>query len=78
MAIDPSISLGYRPPVIAPLQLADPLEQFAKVQTLRNLMQEQQSGQLGLQAQQLKMQEAQRACRTRKNCVQTRPCPMRN
>jgi len=60
MALNPEISLGVRPPVIQPLQIQNPLEQFAKVQTLRNLMQEQQSGQLGLQAQQLKLDEAQR------------------
>src|SRR6187399_2756062 len=60
MALNPEISLGVRPPVIQPLQIQNPLEQFAKVQTLRNLMQEQQSGQLGLQTQQLKLDEAQR------------------
>jgi hypothetical protein len=60
MAIDPSISLGVRPPVIQPLQIQNPLEQYGKILSLRNLMTEQQSGQLGLQAQQLKMQEAQK------------------
>jgi hypothetical protein len=61
MAIDPSIALGGRPPVIAPLQIQSPLEQYAKVMSLRNLMQENQSGQLGLQAQQLKLQQGQQA-----------------
>jgi len=60
MAIDPSISLGVRPPLIAPLAVQNPIEQYAKVLSLRNLMQEQQAGQFGLQAQQLKLQEAQR------------------
>src|SRR6185369_10612837 len=60
MAIDPTISLGVRPPAVQPLQIQSPLEQFARVLSLRNLMQENQSGQLGLQTQQMKMQEAQR------------------
>ena len=60
MAINPEISLGVRPPVIAPLQIQSPLEQFGKVLTLRNLMQEQQSGQIGLQANQLKLQQEQK------------------
>lgn len=53
MALNPEISLGVRPPVIQPLQIQDPLQQYAKVQTLRNLMQDQQ-------VQQLKLQEAER------------------
>jgi len=60
MAIDPTISLGVRPPAIQPLQIQSPLDQFAKVLSLRNLMTENQSGQLGLQTQQLALQERQR------------------
>jgi hypothetical protein len=78
MAIDPSISLGVRPPVIAPLQIQNPLEQYGKVLTLRNLMQEQQSGQLGLQAQQLKLQQEQKGIQEDANIRQlyaTNPNP---
>src|SRR4030095_13127011 len=60
MAIDPSISLAVRPPVIAPLEIQTPLEKFAKVLSLRNLMNQGQLGQLGLQTKQLELQEAQR------------------
>ena len=63
MAIDPSISLAVRPPVIPPLQIQTPLEKFAKVQTLRNLMGQGQLGQLNIQQTQLEneaLQEKQR------------------
>jgi hypothetical protein len=78
MPIDPSISLGVRPPVIQPLQIQSPLEQYGKVLTLRNLMQEQQSGQLGLQAQQLKLQQEQKGIQEDANIRQlyaTNPNP---
>ncbi len=65
MAIDPSISLNVRPPVIAPLQIANPLDQVAKLQSLRNLMQQGQSGQLSLQEQQLKLDEARQEMQER-------------
>lgn len=62
MAIDPSISLAVRPPVIAPLQIQTPLERFAKVQTLRNLMGQGQLRELQmLQAQQELEQNRQAA-----------------
>ena len=60
MATDPSISLAVRPPVIAPLQIRSPLDQFARLQSLRNLMQQGQSGQLSLQEQQLKLDQERR------------------
>jgi hypothetical protein len=60
MAIDPRIALGVNPPVIAPLQLRSPIEQLGKMLSLRNLMQENQAGELGLQQKQLAMQEAQK------------------
>ena len=59
MAIDPSISLGVRPPVIAPLQIQNPLEQYGKVQSLRNLMQQGQLGQLNVQQTQLENEALQ-------------------
>ena len=66
MAINPEIALGVRPPVIQPLQIQSPLEQFAKVQTLRNLMTQGQLGQLNLEQTQLEnqaLQEKQRRAR---------------
>jgi hypothetical protein len=78
MAIDPSISLGVRPPVIQPLQIQSPLEQYGKILSLRNLMTEQQSGQLGLQAQQLKLQQEQKGIQEDANIRQlyaTNPNP---
>jgi hypothetical protein len=60
MAIDPSISLAVRPPVIAPLQIQTPLEKFAKIQTLRNLMGQGQLAQLNIQQTQLENQALQR------------------
>ena len=59
MAIDPSISLAVRPPVIAPLQIQTPLERFAKILSLRNLMTQGQLGQLGLQTHQLELRKLQ-------------------
>ena len=60
MAIDPSISLAVRPPVIPPLQIQTPLEKFAKILSLRNLMTQGQLGQLGLQTKQLELEQLQR------------------
>jgi len=60
MAIDPSISLQVRPPVIPVPEIQSPLDRFTKVLTLQNLMTQGQSGQLGLQSQQLQLQERQR------------------
>ena len=59
MALNPEISLGVRPPVIQPLQIQNPLEQFAKVQSLRNLMTQGQLGQLNLEQTQLENQALQ-------------------
>jgi hypothetical protein len=59
MAIDPSISLGIRPPVIPVPDIQSPLERFAKVLSLRNLMTQGESNQLGLQSQQLQLQQQQ-------------------
>jgi hypothetical protein len=78
MALNPEISLGVRPPVIAPLQIQSPLEQYAKVLSLRNLMQENQSGQIGLQAAQFKLQEGQKAAQdedTLRRMYATNPNP---
>jgi hypothetical protein len=58
--IDPSISLAVRPPVIAPLQIQTPLEKFAKIQTLRNLMGQGQLRELQMQEAQLGLQQTQK------------------
>jgi len=68
MALNPEISLGVRPPVIQPLQIQNPLEQFAKVQSLRNLMTQGQLGQLNLQQTQLE-NEALQDKRRRANAI---------
>ena len=60
MALDPQIALGVRPPVIQPLQIPNPLEQFAKVQSLRNLMTQGQLGQMNLEQTQLENEAKQR------------------
>ena len=60
MALDPSISLGFRPPVIPPSQILNPVEQFGQILSLRNLMTQGQLGQLGLQTKQLELQQLQR------------------
>src|SRR5215475_12965225 len=67
MAIDPSISLDVRPPVIPQIPIQTPLEQFAKVLSLRNLMTEGESGQLELQMKQLQLDQAQQLMRERKS-----------
>ena len=59
MALNPEISLGVRPPAIAPLQIQDPLQQYAKAQTLRNLMTQGQIGQLNVEQTQLENQALQ-------------------
>lgn len=63
MAIDPRIALGVNPPVIAPLQLRSPIEQLGKMLSLRNLMQQGEENQLGLQAKRLGIQDAERQTR---------------
>src|SRR5262245_4879444 len=49
MAIDPSISLGYRPPQFQMPEIQTPLERFAKVLSLQNLMRQGQMGDIELQ-----------------------------
>ena len=49
MAIDPGISLGIRPPQIAPLQIQTPLDRYQKMLTLRHLMTQGQLGQMNLE-----------------------------
>ena len=60
MALDPSISLGFRPPVIPPSQILNPVEQFGQILSLRNLMTQGQLGQLGLQTKQLEVDQLRR------------------
>ena len=59
MAIDPSIALGVRPPAIPVPEIQTPLDRFAKVLSLRNMMTQGESGQLGLQSKQLEFQQLQ-------------------
>lgn len=59
MALDPSISLGIRPPVIPLPEIQSPLDRFAKVLSLRNLMTQGESQQLQLQQQQQQFQDEQ-------------------
>ncbi len=49
MAIDPSISLSYRPPQFQMPEIQTPLERFAKVLSLQNLMRQGQMGDIELQ-----------------------------
>ncbi len=61
MAINPSISLGVQPPVIQPLQIQNPLEQYAKIQTLRQLMQQGQLRDLQTQQAQQELEQGRLA-----------------
>jgi hypothetical protein len=63
MAIDPSISLGFRPPQIAPLEIQTPLERFGKILTLQNLMRQGQMGDIQLQTGQMQLEQARQAQR---------------
>lgn len=56
MGLDPNIILSYRPPAIQLPHIATPLEQFAKILNLRQLMQQGQMS--GLQIEQLQRQMA--------------------
>jgi hypothetical protein len=58
MAIDPSIALGYRPPQIN-VDVPSPIQQYATVMSLRDMMTRQQMGQMQLQQAQLGLQQAQ-------------------
>lgn len=63
MAIDPSISLGIRPPQIAPLQIQTPLDRYQKMLTLRHLMTQGQLGQMNLEQTRLENEALQRTSR---------------
>lgn len=60
MALNPEIALGVRPPVLQPLQIQSPLERFGKVLTLRNLMQNQQLGQMNVEQTRLENEALRR------------------
>jgi hypothetical protein len=63
MAIDPSISLGVRPPQIAIPEIQTPLERFGKILTLQNLMRQGQMGDIQLQTGQMQLEQARQAQR---------------
>src|SRR5215471_3295839 len=58
MAIDPQIALGVRSPQIN-VDIPSPIQQFATVMSLRDMMTRQQMGQMQLQQAQLGLQQAQ-------------------
>jgi len=59
MAIDPSIALGYRPPQLQMPEIQTPLERYAKVLSLQNLMRQGQLGDIQLQTGRLNLQQLQ-------------------
>lgn len=65
MALNPEIALGVRVPQIAlpQFQIQTPLERFAKVQSLRNLMAQGQLQQMNIQQTQLENQALQEKAR---------------
>lgn len=65
MAINPEIALGVRPFVAPQLDIPSPVEQFGKVLTLQNLMQQRQAGALQLENQQLQLQQARQQAQER-------------
>ncbi len=66
MAIDPSISLGYRPPQFQMPQIQTPLERFAKVLSLQNLMRQGQLGDIQLQTGRLNLEQLQQGLQEKK------------
>lgn len=66
MALDPSIALAYRPPQVN-VDVPSPIQQFGQILSLRNLMQQGQTGQLELQTKMLQLQQIQQAVQERKN-----------
>jgi hypothetical protein len=81
MAIDPQIALGVRPVQIPVPEIQTPLERFAKVLSLRNLMTQTESGKIGLQSQQLQFEQLQRDMQERQDLANwlhlklTQPAP---
>src|SRR5262245_5971842 len=63
MAIDPSISLGYRPPQFQMPEIQTPLERYAKVLSLQNLMRQGQLGDIQLQTGRLNLEQLQQGVR---------------
>src|SRR5215471_12752939 len=64
MAIDPQIALGVRSPQIN-VDIPSPIQQFATVMSLRDMMTRQQMGQMQLQQAQLGLQQAQQQAKER-------------
>lgn len=65
MPIDPRISFGVRP-----MQVLDPLEQFARFQGVRNLLTQAQTGQQEVQMNEMKLQQARSAEEQRRRDLQ--------
>src|SRR5262245_36317419 len=63
MALDPSIALSYRPPQFQMPQIQTPLERFAKVLSLQNLMRQGQLGDIQLQTGRLNLEQLQQGVR---------------
>jgi len=64
MALDPSISLGVRPPDI---QIQSPMQAIGQALTLRNLMAQGQMQQMQMQQEQLQLDQAQRLAQQRRD-----------
>src|SRR5215831_8502549 len=58
MAIQPDIALGYRPPQIN-VDIPSPVQQYATVMSLRDMMTQNQAHQLALQQSRLELQKMQ-------------------
>src|SRR5262245_62068286 len=70
MAIDPSISLGYRPPQFQMPEIQTPLERYAKVLSLQNLMRQGQLGDIQLQTGRLNLEQLQLEARQQAELTQ--------
>src|SRR5215471_12868372 len=64
MAIDPSIALGVRVPQID-ISIPSPIQRFATIMSLRDMMTRQQMGQMQLQEAGLQLQQAQQMAKER-------------
>ena len=70
MAIDPSISLGYRPPQFQMPEIQTPPERYAKVLSLQNLMRQGQMGDIQLQTGRLNLEQLQLEARQQAELTQ--------
>jgi len=60
MALDPSIALGYKPPVVN-LDVPSPIHQFGQLMTLRGMMEQSQARQMEMAQEQMKMDAMRQA-----------------